>query len=116
MSSCEPGYGSHITEAGSKAPISALHVTMTKLHNIPCNVACIFCRENGTSSGETYLGSPSLVWVTEGGGLAMGDLPSTGGYRGRRVGLQPKYTLPLGPSESVLQASAPITSEIQHRT
>ena len=65
----------------------------------------IMYRENGTSSEETYLSSPSLVWVTEGGDLAMGDLPSTGGYRGRRVALQPKSTLALGPSESVLQVS-----------
>lgn len=44
-----------------------------------------------------------LVWVTEGGGLALGDLPGTGGFRGRRAALQPKHTLPLAAAEAVLQ-------------
>lgn len=61
------------------------------------------CRENATTNGDAYLASPSLIWVTEGGELAMGDLPSTGGYRGRRAALQPRFALPLGAAESVLQ-------------
>lgn len=75
----------------------------------------LFCRDNGTPNGsEATLRSPSLVWVTESGELAIGDLPGTGGYRGRRVALQPKSTLPLGPSESVLQASQRATQGCRH--
>ncbi len=60
------------------------------------------CSEEG-SGGEAYMSSPSVVWVTEDGTLAIGDMPSVGGYRGRRAVLQPKHTLPLALSESVLQ-------------
>ncbi len=60
------------------------------------------CSEDG-SGGEGYMSSPSLVWVTEDGSLAIGDMASVGGYRGRRAALQPKHTLPLALSESVLQ-------------
>lgn len=72
----------------------------------------MLCRDNSTPSEETHLSSPSLVWVTEGGDLAMGDLPGTGGYRGRRVALQPKSTLALGPSESVLQVTTNLTCQL----
>ena len=48
------------------------------------------------------MSSPSLVWVTEAGTLAIADVPSVGGYRGRRAALQPKHTLPLARLESVL--------------
>ncbi len=51
------------------------------------------------------MSSPSLVWVTEDGSLAIGDMPSVGGYRGRRAALQPKHTLPLALSESVLEVT-----------
>lgn len=61
------------------------------------------CREAGSTSGEAYMSSPSLVWVTEDGNLAIGDMPNVGGYRGRRVALQPKHTLFLASSESVLE-------------
>lgn len=60
------------------------------------------CSEDG-SGGEGYMSSPSLVWVTQDGSLAIGDMPSVGGYRGRRAALQPKHTLPLALSESVLE-------------
>lgn len=63
---------------------------------------CCNCSEKG-SDGESYMTSPSLVWVTEDGTLAIGDMPSVGGYRGRRAALQPKHTLPLALSESVLE-------------
>ena len=43
------------------------------------------------------------MWVTEEGKLAIGDIPSVGGFRGRRVALQPKHTLSLALSESVLE-------------
>lgn len=49
------------------------------------------------------MSSPSLVWVTEDGNLAIGDMPNVGGYRGRRAPLQPKNTLSLALSESVLE-------------
>lgn len=49
------------------------------------------------------MSSPSLVWVTEDGSLAIGDMPSVGGYRGRRAALQAKHTLPLALAESVLE-------------
>ena len=49
------------------------------------------------------MSSPSLVWVTEDGNLAIGDMPNVGGYRGRRSALQPKHTLALALSESVLE-------------
>ena len=61
------------------------------------------CREDGSESGETYMSSPSLLWVTEDGNLAIGDMPNVGGYRGRRAPLQPKHTLSLALSESVLE-------------
>lgn len=61
------------------------------------------CREEGSASGETYMSSPSLLWVTEDGNLAIGDMPNVGGYRGRRAPLQPKHTLSLALSESVLE-------------
>ena len=60
------------------------------------------CSEEG-SGGESYMSSPSLVWVTEDGSLAIGDMPSVGGYRGRRAALQAKHTLPLALAESVLE-------------
>jgi hypothetical protein len=67
------------------------------------HLICVYlCSEDG-SGGEGYMSSPSLVWVTEDGSLAIGDMPSVGGYRGRRAALQPKHTLPLALSESVLQ-------------
>ena len=62
------------------------------------------CSESGASE-ETVMSSPSLVWVTEAGTLAIADVPSVGGYRGRRAALQPKHTLPLALSESVLDVS-----------
>ena len=65
-------------------------------------VLCV-CSEEGSASGETYMSSPSLVWVTEDGSLAIGDMPNVGGYRGRRALLQPKHTLSLALSESVLE-------------
>ena len=49
------------------------------------------------------MSSPSLLWVTEDGNLAIGDMPNVGGYRGRRAALQPKHTLSLASSELVLE-------------
>ena len=67
------------------------------------HLVCVYvCSEDG-SGGEGYMSSPSLVWVTEDGSLAIGDMPIVGGYRGRRAALQAKHTLPLALSESVLQ-------------
>ncbi len=67
------------------------------------HLGCV-CSEDG-SGGEGYMSSPSLVWVTEDGSLAIGDMPSVGGYRGRRAALQAKHTLPLALSESVLEVN-----------
>ncbi|KAL3157200.1 hypothetical protein ABBQ38_001439 [Trebouxia sp. C0009 RCD-2024] len=61
--------------------------------------------EDGSTSGEQFMSSPSLVWVTEDGNLALGDMPNVGGYRGRRAALQPKHTLSLALSESVLEVA-----------
>lgn len=63
----------------------------------------LWYREDGNTSGDTVMSSPSLVWVTEDGNLALGDMPNVGGYRGRRAALQPKHTLSLALSESVLE-------------
>ena len=60
-------------------------------------------REDGSTSGEMSMSSPSLVWVTEDGNLALGDMPNVGGYRGRRAALQTQHTLPLALSECVLE-------------